>query len=127
MHTTVLGSTPKGTFCTCTGLKRSAVSRLAASSASFSFSFCAFSASFFFCSGVLAEEAWAWSWAICFLAWPPFFCGGAVRSVFGACKDVGLRRRRQEFGGKEKSERMYGSDSRFSCQRSTRVELEILL
>ena len=57
MQSTVLGSTPKGTFCACTGLKSSAVSRLAASEAAFSRSFWAFSASFRFCSGVLAEAA----------------------------------------------------------------------
>lgn len=72
-HNTVLGSTPKGTFWTCTGLKSSAASRRASSAAFFSFSLCNFSASFFFWSGVLALAAACWICLICFWAAPPFF------------------------------------------------------
>ena len=76
MHSTVLGSTPNGTFCTCTGLKSSAASRLACSEAAFSLSRCAFSASLRFCSGVLASAAWDFMRAICFCDWAPFFYRG---------------------------------------------------
>ena len=71
-QSTVLGSTPKGTFCTWTGLKSSAASFLASSEAFFSFSRCNFSASFFFSAGDLAPAAACWRYLICFCAAPPF-------------------------------------------------------
>lgn len=73
MHTTVLGSTPKGTFCTCAGLLSSiSVSRLASSAAFLSRSRWAFSASLRFCSALPLPLRLLWIWAICFWAAPPF-------------------------------------------------------
>lgn len=69
MQTTVLGSTPNGTFCICAGLLSSAsVSRLASSAARFSRSRAAFSASLRFCCALELAS----SWAIVFLATAPF-------------------------------------------------------
>ena len=72
-HTTVLGSTPNGTFWFCTGLNSSAASLRASSAAFFSFSRCSFSASLRFWSALFEEAAAAWIRFISFCAAPPFF------------------------------------------------------
>lgn len=58
-QSTVLGSTPNGTFWTWTGLKSSAASRLASSAAAFSFSRWSRWVSFFFSSAFLFDWACA--------------------------------------------------------------------
>ena len=112
-HSTVLGSTPNGTFCTCTGLNSSAASARAASDAAFSLALASFSASLRFSSGVLLDLAWAFSCSICRLAWPPFLFFipnvlsstdalaflGAVRSFLGGI--VVVLRRLDGVGGCE--------------------------
>jgi hypothetical protein len=67
----VFGSTPNGTFWIWTGLKRSATSLAACAAAAFSFSFCSFSACFFFSSGVPPDDV-ALICLICLCAAPPF-------------------------------------------------------
>lgn len=100
MHSTVLGSTPKGTFCVLRGLNSSSASFFARSAALLSASRWAFSASFRLASGVLLDWACACNCVICFLAEPPFFCP-SIAVLVGVC-----------------SKGESGRDVRFSCQRS---------
>lgn len=73
MQTTVLGSTPNGTFCTCTGRFRSAAASFRASSvAFFSRSRAAFSAALRFSSALPPALRFDVIWAICFWATAPF-------------------------------------------------------
>lgn len=60
-QTTLFGSTPNGTFCTCTGLNKSATSFFACSAAIFSASRLALSAAFRFSSGVPPALTCDWS------------------------------------------------------------------
>lgn len=124
MQTTVLGSTPKGTFCVWTGLNSSAASLRASSAAFFSAARRAFSASFRFSSAVLLFRCWACSWAICLRATPPFFCYPRKQTNLGICRQQAvllISRVSCSMSGASSVHFFAGWDNgnlHFSCQRS---------